>query len=166
MTMRKIISFIIALTPGLLLAQTAERQVIGSTGGWATSATMQVSSTVGEAVTSTQSAATVVLTQGFQQPNNYGVGIVEIKSGLSVNAYPNPASQAVTLDFKVDKPVQFNVNLLDNLGREIAPQQTLDLSTDTQKTISLSGMAAGQYFIHLSSADGSVDRSIKIIKTD
>ena len=164
--MRKIISIIIALTPGLLLAQTAERQVIGATGGWATSANMQASYTVGEAVITTVSSATVVLTQGFQQNDAPALGIINIKSGLSVNAYPNPASQSVTLDFKVDKPVQFDVSLIDQLSRELAPQQTLDLNTNTLQTISLSGMAAGQYFIRLSSADHSVDRSIKIVKVD
>jgi hypothetical protein len=164
--MRKIISFIIALSPGLLLAQTAERQVIGSAGGYASTATMQASYTVGEAVTTTLSAATLTLTQGFQQPSNFGVGIVEIKSGLSVNAYPNPANQAVTLDFKVDKPVQFDLSLIDNVGREVSAIQKFDLTGNTQESISLTGMAAGQYFIRLSSADGTVDKSIKVIKVD
>ena len=43
------------------------RQVLGSTGGFATSTNGSVSSTVGEAVITTQSSANLILTQGFQQ---------------------------------------------------------------------------------------------------
>ncbi|MCO6499988.1 MAG: gliding motility-associated C-terminal domain-containing protein [Vicingus serpentipes] len=46
-----------------------DRQVIGSTGGHTTGTTISLSSTVGEAVTQTLfSTSTIILTQGFQQP--------------------------------------------------------------------------------------------------
>ncbi len=47
---------------------TIGRQVIGSTGSFATGTSMTLSSTVGEAVIHTLSSGNILITQGFQQP--------------------------------------------------------------------------------------------------
>ena len=60
--MKRIISIFLSLIPIVLFAQSIERQVIGSTGGFIAESTVQVSSTVGEAVIATDSGASIILT--------------------------------------------------------------------------------------------------------
>jgi hypothetical protein len=162
--MKNIISFIIALLPAMLFAQTAERQVIGSTGGFATNANMQASYNVGEVAITNDTATTVILTQGFEQTEGGTVGIKDITTGLSVNAYPNPAKQAVTLDFTIEQPMELNVALEDVLGRTVLAPTPLNLTGNTKHSVSLMGLAAGQYLIHLSNADGTLNQTIQIQK--
>lgn len=58
---------------------TLGRQVIGSTGGFATGTNITVSSTVGEAVTQTLFSANMILTQGFQQTLKQNDSIVDFE---------------------------------------------------------------------------------------
>lgn len=55
------------------------RQVIGTTGGYATGGSISVSSTVGEAVIQTKVSASFILTQGFQQTYKGGDSTVTAK---------------------------------------------------------------------------------------
>ncbi|PJA08583.1 MAG: hypothetical protein COX70_03330, partial [Flavobacteriales bacterium CG_4_10_14_0_2_um_filter_32_8] len=69
---------ILMLTISNSFAQiTIERQVIGSTGGFATGTTMSLSSTVGEANIQTLFSTNIILTQGFQQPVTSNNSVVD-----------------------------------------------------------------------------------------
>jgi gliding motility-associated-like protein len=75
------ISFLLVLIlSGALNAQvTISRQVIGSTGSYATGTTMTISSTVGEASVQTLFSVNRIITQGFQQPEGSNDSIVEFE---------------------------------------------------------------------------------------
>lgn len=64
-----LLSFLLLALPGLSLAQTLERSVIGTTGSSSTAGNIHISSTVGEAVIQTGQSGSFILTQGFQQPD-------------------------------------------------------------------------------------------------
>lgn len=165
--MKKILSIIIAILPILLLAQSAEQQVIGSAGGWGTAANVQVSSTVGETVVATGTSASVILTQGFQQPSTYLVAIEDVNTGLLVNAYPNPSKGLVMLQINAPNTMQLNVSVYDASGRLTSlPIQQLHVSGESTQAIDFSTLAAGHYYLQLNNREGSLSQSIKVQKID
>lgn len=164
--MKKLFFTIAATLPMLLMAQTAERQVIGSAGGYATATGLQVSNTVGEAITATGTSASVILTQGFQQSSTASVGIEDVELGFAMKAYPNPTSDAVTLNFLTDKEVQLNIGLLDMQGRQVLPTEQLHINGSILHSVNMVGVTPGNYLIHLGSADGKLNKSIQIRKID
>lgn len=164
--MKKLFSIIIAALPVVLAAQTAERQVIGSAGGFATATGLQVSYTVGESVTSTATSGSVILTQGFQQPSSGTVGIEETALGFAMKAYPNPVHNAVTLDFSAQQDMQLSIGLFDVQGRQVLPTEQLNVSGNMLHSVKMAGFASGNYFIRLTNKDGKLNKSIQIQKVD
>ena len=166
--MKKIIIITIASLPLALFAQSIERQVIGATGSYTATGTIQASSTVGEAVVATGTSGAIVLTQGFQQPGGSGeVGIDEPELGFSMNAYPNPSADAIIIDFNVDKQLNIQIGLFNAEGRSyVLPESKLVVSGSMKHTVDLSAFAAGNYFIRITDDEGKLNSSIKIQKVD
>lgn len=164
--MKKLFSIIIAALPMLLTAQSAERQVIGSAGGFATATDLQVSSTVGEAITVTGITGSVILTQGFQQSSSTTVSTEDVDLGLSIRAYPNPTSDAVTLDLTAEQALDIRIDLYDMLGRQMSVTERMTLNGHMLHTVNMAGFARGNYILRLTNADGSLQKSIPIQKVD
>ena len=83
------------------------------------------------------------------------------KSALSLNAYPNPASDFVNIDYTLPEGTSFaNLHLLDALGREQEVYQ-LDGFTDHLR-LQTSDFLAGTYLYYLES-DGVKSETNKII---
>lgn len=165
--MKKIITIIIALMPLFLLAQTAERQVIGTAGGSSSSSSFQVSSTVGEAVVGTATSTTLILNQGFQQPDEESLSIEDHESGLSINAYPNPVKGIVTLELDAPNSMELSVQVLDFKGNTLAtPLQKLKVQGTFTREIDFSNLASGNYFLLLTNTKGNLQQTIKIVKVE
>lgn len=165
--MKKIISIILALVPIFLLAQTAERQVIGSSGGFASTPGMEVSSTVGEAVVATGVSSNLILTQGFQQPGEGTFGIEDNETGLSINAYPNPAKSMVMLDLDAPNSMELNVYVHDINGTVVSePIQKQRIIGSSSYEIDFSDLAAGNYYLLLQNSKGNLKQTIKVLKVD
>jgi hypothetical protein len=164
--MKKLFSIIIAALPMLLTAQSAERQVIGSAGGFAKGTGLQVSSTVGEAITATGTTTSVILTQGFQQPSSGTVRIDEAALGLFIKAYPNPTSDAVTLDLSTQQAMDIHIALYDMLGRQMSVTERMPLNGQMLHTVNMANFARGNYILRLTNTDGSLQKSIPIQKVD
>lgn len=165
--MKKIILIIMALAPVFLFAQTVERQVIGSAGGSSSSSGLKVTNTVGEVITVTGTSATLILTQGFQQPAAGSLGIEDIETGLSVNAYPNPAKGIVTLELDAPNALEIDIRVLDFNGTLISqPVQKQKVFGSSSYEIDLSGLAAGNYYLVLKNSKGNLNQTIKIVKAE
>ncbi|MEZ5195892.1 MAG: T9SS type A sorting domain-containing protein [Bacteroidales bacterium] len=165
--MKKVISIIIALMPMFLLAQTAERQVIGSAGGFSSTSDLKVSSTVGEAVVGSGTSSTIILTQGFQQPDEESLSIEDHETGLSINAYPNPVKGIVSLELDAPNAMELSLQVLDFYGSPLAtPLQNLKVQGTLTQEIDFSSFAAGSYFLLLTNKKGSLQQTIKILKVN
>jgi hypothetical protein len=70
------------ISGGVFAQISLDQQVIGSTGGFSTGATMTLSSTVGEAVVQTIFSVNTILTQGFHQPLGRSLVIVSPDSTI------------------------------------------------------------------------------------
>ncbi len=77
--------------------QSLSRQVIGNSGEIFTSASTQISWTVGEIATQTISDGTNQITQGFQQPEINTANSVSEGAQTAVTAYPNPVQDDMHL---------------------------------------------------------------------
>lgn len=66
-----LITILIAYSQLIVGQTTISNQVIGSTGSYQVGASMTLSSTVGEAVVQTLFSTSMILTQGFQQPQSF-----------------------------------------------------------------------------------------------
>lgn len=165
--MKKIISNLFILLPFALLAQTAERQVVSSAGGYGSTAYVQVSSTIGEAVAGTGTSANVILTQGFQQPNTSLVAIEDVNTGLSVNAYPNPTKGLVMLQLNAPNPMELSVSVFDASGKLTSvPIQKLHIIGESTQELDFSNLATGAYYLELVNIEGSLRQTISVVKVD
>jgi hypothetical protein len=105
-------------------AQTLSPSVISSTGCYGTSAANSLSYTVGELAavqTFTSSSGSVILTQGFQQPNDIVSGLLNIEANAdgAFSVYPVPASATVWYGYEFTEPGNAEVSLVNILGQKL-----------------------------------------------
>lgn len=95
--MRKVftILFFISLATGY--SQSITPTVIASAGDHFSSATAQISWTLGETVIETVGSASAILTQGFHQSDLNANSVEEQSQQFSWNAFPNPTTGMVNL---------------------------------------------------------------------
>lgn len=132
------------------------QSVIGSSGNGGNSA---VSYTIGEAITSGGSSSTTQITQGFQQPNLWGVKLEE-QEFFELKAFPNPVASHLTLEstFAIEHPYRLTLYSAD--GKLILESAL----TENSMQLDFSGFAAGTYTLIVYDLEGKV-ASFRIIKT-
>ncbi|MEX1189865.1 MAG: T9SS type A sorting domain-containing protein [Bacteroidia bacterium] len=147
--MKKLIITALAFAPLAIFGQSAERQVIASAGGFTSTSGLQVSSTVGEAVIATGISSTIIVTQGFQQSNSSSVGIEKLEeNGLSINVYPNPASEEVTLEIETKTVQLVKATIYDMLGKETGISvSNIRAFGKVKQNLNVASLVPGQYFI-------------------
>jgi type IX secretion system substrate protein len=164
--MRKFTLLIFSLMPALLFSQVSlERQVIGSAGGENSSGNLSVSYTVGEAMIETIASGTLILTQGFQQPDEKPVGISIPEINVEISAYPNPTGDVVILEIQTVEDIDLMLEVRDILGRKVLMDgKKLIISGLLREEIDFSPLPSGNYFIVLRTLDNSIVKSVKIQK--
>lgn len=149
-----------------LQAQSLERQVIGSAGGFEVENGYSLSFTVGEPVVETAISGTLVLTQGFQQPDDISVGINDVaKIKMDYLIFPNPTIDQLTVQLTSDKVVEVYISLHDMLGRKF-DQLDRKVLVDgvAQQQYDLSILAAANYMLVLTDKEGNQLGQFKIQK--
>lgn len=156
--------FLIAFTTLSFSQITLERQVIGSTGQSATSASLQVDYTVGETVVNTATSSTVILTQGFHQPTDALVYVESPEWDLNWQAYPNPTQGTVMLEAFSAQPLDIQLTIYNTKGQMVSAVEHFTLDQQWQHTIDFSGLASGTYFIRIQYTKTAKDLSITVQK--
>lgn len=163
--------FAIAISSLAVSAQSLTPQVIASTGGYSSNGANSLSYTVGEmTMVQTFSANNNILTQGFQQPNDMTVGLLDVTQDEfgSFVVYPNPAVDNAWLGFTMPEAGKVTIVLYDILGQKIADVYTGNYESGkivTQANTSL--YAGGEYFMTLtfvSTLDGKTHITTKKIQ--
>ena len=127
-------------------AQSIDPSVIATAGNYVETGNIAISYTVGQTVTATLSNGGT-LTQGFQQDNYTIVEIPEQSSqAFSVNIYPIPATNEITVEFNSDFQGYAKIAIIDELGRTLSEK---DVNTSVNK-ISLNGLSESYYFLKVS----------------
>jgi hypothetical protein len=147
-------------------AQSIERSVIGSAGGVSTTASSIITWTVGETVVNTAGAGSVILTQGFQQPEISTGAVKTLKSDAGMKVYPNPSSGKFTLEKTESAPSnvrQVSIAVYDAAGKLVYVSGNLDISSGTYN-IDLSNLPGGFYSMNVDSVTASSTYKLTIVK--
>jgi hypothetical protein len=149
-----------------LHAQTLSPTVISSSGGYFSSATGSLSTTVAEmTMVQTFTGTNNILTQGFQQPEDFSVSIIEneVLSGELV-IFPNPTNGQFSLIFNSDGS-QTNSVKIYNLVGQIVFAKTLECAKGTNThTFDISHQSQGIYLLELTTTDNKGKKNISVEK--
>ena len=151
--MKKIIfTFLFGAMILFSFSQSIERHVISSTGSSTTAGGITLSSTVGEIATTTLISGSVVLTQGFQQPNPEDLTSVpeDKKTNLDYKIYPNPTSDQLIIELNSDKPAELVIEICDMSGKQVVLlKKTIHVSGNVKEQVDMTSFAAGNYLLKL-----------------
>lgn len=146
-------------------AQTADRQVLGSSGGSYSSASLSADYTTGEVVTATGSSGTFTISQGFQQALQIPTGIKEKKALVNFSLYPNPAKDQITLTLISNEAFAISISMTNSVGQVVlADQQATKVNQTYKREIPLQALASGVYFVNIYDDKNGLLQSIRFIK--
>ena len=132
-------------------AQSLSPSVIASGGGFSANGTAMLSFTTGElTMVETFSSGSSILTQGFQQPEDFNTGITVVApQGPGTSVFPNPATESINLLSDFNEAGRLRLLLTDALGRTVLQGDELEIPGGTSRiSQDVSRVASGVYFIH------------------
>lgn len=150
-------------TSGLISAQSISPDVIASAGEFYSNASGSISWTLGEPMGETYTSSNNVLTQGFQQPWDFGTTVPTVQSPVNADVYPNPTSDVVNLQFGDNSNGLYVIEVYNTLGQTLSATQ-FSATPSARATVSLTDFADGIYFITVRKADGTETSTFKITK--
>jgi len=119
---------------------TLGRQVIGSTGGFATGTNISVSSTVGEAVVQTLFSTNLILTQGFQQTLGGNDSVVDYE--MINESCPGAGNGSIFINNVLGCPGPYSLEIT-----------TVD---DTTVQVAQDTLSTGDYILNITGSNGCV----------
>ena len=164
--MKTVLTLILTTITINLSAQSIERQVIGSTGGTATTGSIIVTSTIGEVAVSTSSTASIIQTQGYQQAaDSSSVSIAEIENIAKMRLYPNPTTNSAKLEITSNFNSATTIAVYSMDGKLIS-SNSLALQSGIESSIQLdvSSQASGIYMIRIIGEDKSFLETMRLVK--
>ena len=159
--MKKTIIIVTACVLGTLVnAQSLSPVAIGSGYVNGSSSDAEISSTVGQTAYGVKEDGTSQLTEGVHQPKVEILNVEDNAPEIGMAIYPNPNSgrfyfELTNLEGKVYKGEVFDVN-----GVSIEKTQV----SEETKSIDISGLPRGSYFLHVYGDDGVSMKQYKVMK--
>jgi len=159
--MKASIFFLINLFLSLLSnAQSTEQQVISTSGNHGSSASHQLSWTIGEPVIESVVATNYTLTQGFHQTNLVITDVTDNElPEVEMSVYPNPSMDVIYLNVKTPIQQQTEYILYDETGRILRKTQIVD----DISIIDLRVLASATYILVVRS-NSTIIKSFKVVK--
>jgi len=147
-----------------LLSQELSQQVLVPVAGVSSTTTINYSQTIGETAIEIIGCPEFTFTQGFQQPRMTFLP-VNVPAGTGVDAYPNPATDFVTIKLFGNDARDFRIDVLNIAGSIVYTENVC--FTDKyylEKAIPVNQLNKGIYFVRVFSKDGVISRTFKIEK--
>ena len=163
---KNLILFILMVISMPMLAQQISPYVISSSGGNYQNTEGMLSFTTGElAVVETYISPAIILTQGFQQPWDFGTFITEHPSpNFSFGIYPNPSDGNFNLLTETEDNEMILVTILDVLGKEIMRTTFYHQNKINVEPFDLSFAAQGIYLITITVKESNTSQESHFIK--
>lgn len=149
-----------------LQAQTLSPTVISSSGGYYSAGGASLSFTVAEmTMVQTFSSTGNILTQGFQQPEDYGVGITEtpVLSG-DVLIYPNPSSGNFVLSFNSFENSETTINMYNLVGQVVMTKSVSQVKGLNTVNFDIRDFSQGIYMLELTLANSKGEKKTEYHK--
>lgn len=164
--------YFIFLPLGMMKAQQLTPVVIASSGGFYSQSNGMLSFTTGEmASVETYLSEYAILTQGFQQPWDFGTNTTETQgSAFSVGIYPNPSDGYFFILTETEESSFITLRVWDVLGKEIFQKVYSPTANSHVEPINITSLPQGNYFLtivtkdHHSSQLHTQSRMIEIIR--
>ncbi|MGD0711426.1 MAG: T9SS type A sorting domain-containing protein [Bacteroidales bacterium] len=142
-------------------SQTLSPTVISSSGAFYSNSSGMLSTTVAEMTmvqTFIQSAN--ILTQGFQQPEDYTVGIVEtpVVSGNFL-IYPNPTNGSFALSFTGNAHSGTSIRIFNLAGQLVMEKQVTQSAGLNTINFDISAYSQGMYILQLATTNSKGEKS-------
>lgn len=155
--MKAIIPFCFALAAGTTVyGQQAQlqRAVIASNGGTGQLNSTIFQYTIGEVMVNSLESSSLLLTQGFQQPEVAGNETApEINLVNSFIVYPNPATGSTQVEFDLLKDGKINLQLVNNAGQTVRNFSVALMAGKVKYPLSIYGLSSGLYYVVLKAAN-------------
>lgn len=153
------------LLPMILQAQISlSPSVIVSAGDYYESTSMSISWSMGELATVSLEGNNILLTQGFQQPYDIGVGIKNNRVSWNILVYPNPADDELSIVFGNRTPDDFIIEVRDLTGRLFKQQLYKQVNKGEIIILNLNTLMKGVYFLKIFSTDKKRVQVTSILK--
>ncbi|MFO7933178.1 MAG: T9SS type A sorting domain-containing protein [Bacteroidales bacterium] len=154
--MKKLVTILtcIGIVPAAMHAQISlSPSVISAAGDYYEGTEMSISWTLGELAVTTLQGGNMILTQGFQQPFDIGVGIKQNKMNWNISVYPNPLGEELRIRFDVPSPGDYLIEIQDVTGRVMSQEMHMQVRTGETVILDTSGFLPGIYFLKVISPD-------------
>jgi hypothetical protein len=139
-------------------AQTLSPEVIASSGMTLTGSNGGMDFTIGEVATATLTASGDELTQGFHQPNIVIVAAEEFIDVYTIQVYPNPTEQFITV--RTNSEDELQVQLTNALGQVVIDQKAF-----TEKIVlDVHAMSNGTYILSITRQNGEPVKNFSVLK--
>lgn len=150
------------LIAGMLLGGFAQAQdSVNASGGDATGSGGTAAYSIGQLVYTTNTGATGEVAQGVQHAYEiYTVSIDETQQNVSLNIFPNPTTDYLTLQVNDYKNEKWSFQVFDVHGQLLSNGQIV--SEQTQ--ISMNNLASASYYVNVVNQENKNIKSFKIIK--
>ncbi len=123
--------------------------VISSSGGYGEKENFSISWTLGELAITTLQGENLVLTQGFQQPSEIGVGLKKYEIDWNISVYPNPVHNELNILFDLRGSKDFLLELQDVTGRLLIQEYHQNVNPGDLVILNTSDFASGVYFLRI-----------------
>lgn len=110
----------------------------------------------------TYTSANNIVTQGFQQPWDFGTHVV-VGEPVNAEVYPNPTADVVNIQFGDDSKGQYVIEVYNTLGQQLR-STNYTATPSSRAAISLLEYADGIYFITVRKTDGTETSTFRITK--
>lgn len=165
--MNKVLFVLLWILPTFSYSQTVEKSVISSDGGTKNVGNYTFEYTIGECVISNLNVPTLLLTQGFHQPEIEISASLSVASiGLNIRAYPVPTKELLTIELESERAIPVKLVLVNSNGSEVMPLFSLNAEGATKKIVDISSVSSGVYYVRLVNTEGYLQETIRIIKMD
>jgi hypothetical protein len=138
--------------------------VLSSSGGYGENENFSISWTLGELAITTLRGENFVLTQGFQQPSDFGVGIKKNEIDWNISAYPNPVHKELNILFDLRESKDFLLELQDVTGRFLKQESHQNVNAGDLVILNTSDLIGGVYFLRILTTDLQQVKVISISK--
>lgn len=156
---------LVAGSYGFLHSQSISPDVISTAGDFYSNASGSISWTLGEPMGETYTSTNNILTQGFQQPWDFGTGMNPGTTPVDADVFPNPTADVVNLQFDNTSNGTYVIEVYNALGQQMSATQ-FTATPSARATVSLAEFSNGIYFITVRKVDGTESSTFKITKNE
>ena len=117
--MKSLVLIIFLLSVKIGISQSSSLQIINNAGWHIETPDIMVTHSIGEPIITTLIKPSLVITQGFLQPEDNFVGIDPTWEKALIRIFPNPTSGKFSISYELVNPEPVNIEVFDLSGRSL-----------------------------------------------